>query len=98
LSLWVSSSFCTFFDLFLHYLLKNNNMCGWGALLLLLCMQQQGRGNKKLLGLMDTPGKPGVKGEDQGTAPNNQDCLLAATLPSLDVDGFQRMMIACMLA
>ncbi len=63
-------------------------------------MQQQGRGNKKLLGIMDTPGKPGMKGEDQGTAPNNQDCLLcllAATLPSLDVHGFQRMMIACML-
>jgi hypothetical protein len=39
-------------------------------------MQQQGRGNKKLQGLMDTPGKPGMKGEDQGTAPNNQDCLL----------------------
>jgi hypothetical protein len=33
-----------------------------------------------------------MKGEDQGTAPNNQNCLLcllAATLPSLDVRGFQ---------
>ncbi|CAK9194092.1 unnamed protein product [Sphagnum troendelagicum] len=28
----------------------------------MVLLKQQGRGNKKLLGLMDTPGKPGVKG------------------------------------
>jgi hypothetical protein len=28
----------------------------------MLLLKQQGRGNKKLLGIMDTPGKPGMKG------------------------------------